>query len=38
MVSCHLSPRYGGVTGNGEVSSTQQASGTRVARGTGCGE
>ena len=26
MVSCHLSPRCGGVIGNGEVSSTQQAS------------
>jgi hypothetical protein len=38
MVSCHLSPRCGGVIGNGEVSSTQQALEPGVAHGTDCGE
>jgi hypothetical protein len=36
--SCPLSPRGGGVTGNGGVSSTQQASKNRVAQWIDCGE
>ena len=38
MRSCPLSPRGGGVTGNGGVSSTLQTSRSRVARWTDCGE
>ena len=38
MRSCPLSLRCGGVPGNGGVSSTQQALGSRVARWTDCGE